>query len=560
MSGTLQALIAEIRALRATYDEATARAALAARAAHLPPEKLARLEALIFLDGQVGNVTRAAGDPVQGQATLAGDSRLTGANVGVNQGTVQMFFGAQAPADGKELLDSYLRALVAEHGRLRLGKLLGKEQSGREQTTMPPISLLKVFTSLTTEALIPVEPFTPGPQELLEQMQAADPARVLPAEVRIPALDRATLRALHADERAAGWPERQIAADGAWITGRAPDEVWEAARRDLEGARLPQTLSGHWYRPEQPLDAIRACSRLVLLGGPGSGKSTLLRYLAVSIAEALLRGRDPAKPLPIPFFCPLGPVAGRLSNDPEGDLEALIDALLRPVLGPAGLRAGLRDSVLLAWRKGGALICLDGLDEVPGALEATTQGRRSRRERIAEAIRRLDRQLDRSRLVVTCRTRPYEQDAAWQLRDDWALRRLQPFAFGQARHFTRAWYAETCGSAQALYTSAEAEERAQRLVEVLERREVLRELTTSPLLLTMLALLDYNKEGDAREAGGCVRGAGQAAAGSLGRGALERCGSAPAEHRRAPGAAAVERRGSTPRVAPARLRGPPAGG
>jgi len=493
MSDPLQALIDEIRALRATYDEATARAALAARAAHLPPEQRAWLEAHIF-GGHVGNVTRAAGGPVQGQATLAGDSRLTGANVGVNQGTVQLFFGAQAPADGKELLDSYLRALVAEHGRLRLGKLLGKEQSGREQTTMPPISLLKVFTSLTTEALIPVAPFTLGPQELLEQMQAADPARVLPAKVLIPALDRATLRALHADGRAAGWPEHQIAADGAWITGRAPDQVWEAARRDLEGVQAPQTLSGHWYRPEQPLDAIRACPRLVLLGGPGSGKSTLLRYLAVSIAEALLRGRDPAKPLPIPFFCPLGPVAGRLSNDPEGDLEALIDALLRPVLGPAGLRAGLRDSVLLAWRKGGALICLDGLDEVPGALEATTQGRRSRRERIAEAIRRLDRQLDRSRLVVTCRTRPYEQDAAWQLRDDWALRRLQPFAFGQVRHFTRAWYAETCGSAQALYTLAEAEKRAQRLVEVLERREVLRELTTSPLLLTMLALLDYNKK------------------------------------------------------------------
>ncbi len=66
MSDSLQALIAEIRALRATYDEATARAALAARAARLPPEKLARLEALIFLDGHVGNVTSAAGDPVQG--------------------------------------------------------------------------------------------------------------------------------------------------------------------------------------------------------------------------------------------------------------------------------------------------------------------------------------------------------------------------------------------------------------------------------------------------------------------------------------------------------------
>jgi len=264
-------------------------------------------------------------------------------------------------------------------------------------------------------------------------------------------------------------------------------------RRDLERIDLPKPLSGHWYRPEQALGALAAHPRLVLLGSPGSGKSTVLRYQAVWIAEALLHGRDAAKPLPIPFFCPLGPVAQRLSDDPEGDFEVLIDALLRPVLGPAGLRAGLREAVLLAWRKDGALICLDGLDEAPGTPEATTRGRRSRRERIADAIRQLDRQLDRSRLVVTCRTRPYEQDAAWQLRDDWTVRRLQPFAFGQVRHFVPAWYAETCDSSQALYTPAEAGKRAERLLKILEQREVLRELTTSPLLLTMLVLLDYNK-------------------------------------------------------------------
>ncbi len=237
---------------------------------------------------------------------------------------------------------------------------------------------------------------------------------------------------------------------------------------------------------------VSAFARLYVAPGPDARAA--LGETHPWIAEALLRGRDPQKPLPIPFFCPLGPVAQHLSNDPADDLGVLIDALLRPVLGPAGLRAGLRESMLLAWRKGGALLCLDGLDEVPGTLEGSTQGLRSRRERVAEAIRQLQRQLDRSRLVVTCRTRPYEQDATWQLRDDWTVRRLQPFAFGQVRHFVRAWYAETCALPQALYTPEEAQGRAQRLVAILAQREVLRELTTSPLLLTMLVLLDYNKK------------------------------------------------------------------
>ncbi len=54
MRDPLRALIAE---LRAKYGDDTARAALAARAKHLAPEKRARLEALIFLDGQMGDVS-----------------------------------------------------------------------------------------------------------------------------------------------------------------------------------------------------------------------------------------------------------------------------------------------------------------------------------------------------------------------------------------------------------------------------------------------------------------------------------------------------------------------
>ncbi len=487
MSTTLQALIAELRALRATYGDDTARAALATRTVNLPPDKRARLDALIFLgDAQTGDVqikgVAGRDNNTLGAASVDGQGRVTGANVGVNAGTIQLFFGAEPPGDAKALLDSYLRSLIAEHGYLRLGKLLERERSGRDQAIMPEIALLKVYTTLTTNEWLQAGslhiPATLDRAQLRGQMAATDPSQVLPSNVRFPT------------ELSVG--ERPILESPSSASSTHFD--WQRAWSYIEQNRQDGELRGRWYRPEQSLDAIQANARLVLLGSPGSGKSTVLRYLAVWIAEALLHGRDPKKPLPIPFFCPLGPVAQRLSHDPEGDLEVLIDALLRPVLGPAGLRAGLREAVLLAWRKGGALICLDGLDEVSGTLEETTQVPRSRRERLADAIRQLDRQLDRSRLVVTCRTRPYEQNAAWQLREDWAVRRLQPFAFGQVRHFVRAWYTETCGVSQALFTPQEAVARAQRLVAILEQREVLRELTTSPLLLTMLVLLDYNKK------------------------------------------------------------------
>jgi predicted NACHT family NTPase len=188
----------------------------------------------------------------------------------------------------------------------------------------------------------------------------------------------------------------------ALISGLSLLEEWLAARQEIAN-KVPGTrLSGRWYRPEIPLNAITEHARLVLLGDPGSGKSTVLRYLVVWLAETLLAGNAAEKP--VPLFCPLGRVAQRLSADPESDLETLIDVLLQPIIGAAGLRAELRAPMLAAWRTGSVLLCLDGLDEVSGILEPTRLGLRSRRERIAEAIRQLARQLGRAH----CRHLPDE--------------------------------------------------------------------------------------------------------------------------------------------------------
>ena len=426
-------------------------------------------------------------DPASGAVPTAGTvevpGTLRGTAAGVNYGTIQAFFGAQPPADAKELLDNYLESLIAEYGRLRLGKLLGKEQTGREQAVVPTLSLRAVYTSLATNARIPAEEFAnQDPQAILKVIDAGDPAQVLPDQVRL-----AVLRA--ADERA----EPALGhARGPLLSGEGVAVQWAALRRAVEAASV-RPISGQWYRPELPINAVGSLRRLVLLGSPGSGKSTVLRHLVVQLAEALLAGRDSTKSsLPVPFFAQLGLVAQQLGATPARDLDTLIDALVAPVVGAAGLRAGLRETIYQAWRRGGALLCLDGLDEVAGVTEAVNTP--SPRERIAEAIRGLATQIGKSRIVVTCRTKPYEQDAAWQLRDDWSVRALEPFSFGQVRRFVPAWYAQASAGAQAKYTAAEAQERAGQLVAVLAQRPTLQELTASPLLLTMLTLLHYNKK------------------------------------------------------------------
>ncbi|MEI6775651.1 MAG: hypothetical protein WCK70_01995, partial [Chloroflexales bacterium] len=313
-------------------------------------------------------------DLAQGRVDVSGQQY--GTAVGVNQGTIQLFFGQQPPADAKPLLDSYLQSLVAEHGYLRLGKLLERERSGRDQAIMPEIALLKVYTTLTTDQLLPAGPFALKLDDLQKQMDTADPDTVLPEQVRLPILDPRTPD----DPRGiTPGPPRPI-----FLGDRALSHVWHEARRTLGGRGVRE---GQWYRPEGLIVAIgqgQGRPRLVLLGSPGSGKSTGLRHLTVFIATALLSG---TKTLRIPFFCPLGPVAQALGDDPRKDVDTLVEALLRPALGAGGLRAGLRARVQAAIIAGNAFLFFDGLDEVSGVPEPTTGGPRSRRERVADAIR-----------------------------------------------------------------------------------------------------------------------------------------------------------------------------
>ncbi len=424
------------------------------------------------------NASSSAGDVLQtvGSASVGDAGRVHGAVIGVNDGTISMFFGAQPPANAKALLDSYLESLITHHDVLQVSRLLTKPLDGRG-TAIKPLTLCDVFTSLAVDAAVR-EPFRLSAEQIAEL--ALSPDAVPPEQVRLP------------------------------VDAHGHTLELERRRSRAETDNQPADLiNAYWQRPLLALEALAQDQHVVLLGAPGSGKSTALSYLIVQLALALLNppsaatqpqphtcallGWDTLEQLPIPCFCRLSTVVGMFTADTRQDVQVLINTLLEPIIA-AELRDELKPKVLDAWRSGGAMLLLDGLDEVSAVVDPATQ--RSPRQRIVTAISQLQTQLGRVRMIITCRTHAYNDQRPWELAE-WQVRTIQSLAFGQVRTFLRAWYPQVSAKAEG-YAPAVALERADQLIERLERarrreaHDPLAQIIGSPLLLTMLALLHYN--------------------------------------------------------------------
>ena len=483
MSDHLEAFAGALRALLAQYDPDRRSLLFHEHTATLSASVREQLGVLVFGDGsQIGDVT--VRDVVGGDLTKARISVREGqavAPIAVNHGHVNVIVNGDA-IETKSRITYYLDTLLESHDWLRLNRLLGKELNGTEESSIPAMPLRSVYTRLTTSSWVAGAPFTLSQREVLQRMDRGNPSQVLPDEVAIPAVGSAD------SELDIAFRQR-YALDA---QGMAFGDIWARVRRDVDQEQKG-VLSGHWYNLESPLQALLSARRVVLLGAPGSGKSTVLRYIVVNAAESLLRGQPISADTPLPYFCPLGRVAQELTDNPREDLEVLINCMLRPMAGVGVLTDEIRHEVRPFLHAGSVLLCFDGLDEVSGTVKRSRSGQRSLRQRLADAIQRLAEALPRAVIMVTCRTKPYQQAAAWQLRDGWTTRTIAPMSFGQVRHFVKTWYVQA-GQRSKFYSIAQAEQRAIRLSKALESRPKLQEVTTSPLLLTMLALLDYNNK------------------------------------------------------------------
>ncbi|MCL4857903.1 MAG: SUMF1/EgtB/PvdO family nonheme iron enzyme [Caldilineaceae bacterium] len=382
-----------------------------------------------------------------------------------------------APLDMNQVERAYLRGLYAQCNDLPLARDERADPSGGPR-------LQRVYVELQTDQ-------PPTLDQLCQRLGLTSAAQRRRAESVI-------IRSLPDGERRSPAPA-------------AAQSEWVAHLRRLEGdarGKLAQALGVEAAQLEAalvnlaPVEALREAAQMVLLGDPGSGKSTLTQRLAALLAAAgcddpqlyadlgddevtqmeQLLQRFGRRLLPVRIL--LNRWAQQLPAEGNGVAGALIDACVRVLRHAAPLDDGQKQHFVarLTADPPTVLILLDGLDEV------SDEGRR---KQMLDAIRDFHHHYPATPLLVTCRVRPYR---AWRQAGqtlplpDFSLAPLSPPA---VERFIERWYAELVHAE--FYDAEQANQKQHDLRNALAdpRRAELREMAGTPLLLTMMARVNY---------------------------------------------------------------------
>lgn len=231
-----------------------------------------------------------------------------------------------------------------------------------------------------------------------------------------------------------------------------------ASRRfnpEEQQARFRHSQRDHGQREKRQagLSMVESTSRLFILGKPGAGKTTFLKHLAVQTAAgALLPGK-------LPIFISLKALAD--SGYP------LLTFAARQLVGGGMVAA---ETWLERWLHDGTLLLLlDGLDEV-----------NSRREGIIDEIEQVARRYSNCPVLLTCRIA-----AAEYTFEHFRYLEMADFAPEQVVAFVRSWFRDA-----ATGLVGDNDSLAEAMLKELGQKEHegIRELASSPLLLTLLCL------------------------------------------------------------------------
>jgi len=191
-------------------------------------------------------------------------------------------------------------------------------------------------------------------------------------------------------------------------------ERLDSERQALQAklAALTQTGGGAWVGGNVALDVVTGDQgeRLVLVGDAGSGKSTFIDYLTWRLARAHADGTPAELPPRLRTLLPVRRVAAAIPSDgAAGTADTLWRAFEADCTGRLGQTAAARLLPHLQERvyREGALVLLDGLDEVPES--------GARRAHLLESVQRFAAALPPgSRVLLSARPYAYA-DPRWRL-------------------------------------------------------------------------------------------------------------------------------------------------
>lgn len=277
-----------------------------------------------------------------------------------------------------------------------------------------------------------------------------------------------------------------------------------AARRASSSDRRRQQVNRGTPTDDAPPPPVTT-TRLLLLGDAGSGKTTTLRYAALRLAEAYLKGdaslladadtglRLHLRQTPLPIYVRLTLFAATIPPD----LQELSPQERQNYAGaPPDLFLNWLDremakycempermlSSLIKKNDGGVLLLLDGLDEA---------GDDQRRAYLAQVIDNLAHRYAKLRYVVASRTAGY---GGRVYLSDFLERHLSPLNEREAQALIHKWFAAVYARLAEIGRRRQdaAADQAARLWSAIERNDRLLEMATNPLLLTVMALLQFN--------------------------------------------------------------------
>lgn len=247
-------------------------------------------------------------------------------------------------------------------------------------------------------------------------------------------------------------------------------------------------------RNADPIDiqtALLRYHKLVIVGDPGSGKSTFLKYIALMLARSVVEG-DPAvareklclfEPLPIPVFLSCWDLADFLKQYETARLDALID-FVAARLAVYGFAIG-REVTENLLNSGCCCLLFDGLDEVP-----TNQGRIAVSRLLEDCVDRFGG----NRYLVTSRIRAYTGGTI--LKGNFIRCDIQPFDAHDRAEFIRNWVALLFRVLPEEVSEEETDAKREfdSLTRGIERNDRIRLLAVNPLLLTVMAIVHWNRK------------------------------------------------------------------